>query len=166
MCYSEGKLQELIDGVLSKEESLQIKKHLLVCRKCRKLYNELKKTDEFVSMKMQKVLNLSANNKKGGLLGMLNKNRKVVLTAALAAVFLVSIVFTPFGKALSDALRIFRASSVEPIAITISDFQEIESKLQQINANSTIDLKQFGKIHFKSSENNSIYVESLNSTEF
>ena len=166
MCYSEGKLQELIDGVLSKEESLQIKKHLLVCRKCRKLYNELKKTDEFVSMKMQKVLNLSANNKKGGLLSMLNKNRKVVLTAALAAVFLVSIIFTPFGKALSDALKIFRASSIEPVAITISDLQEIESKLQQINANSTIDLKQFGKIDFKSSENNSIYVESLNSTEF
>ncbi|WP_271628797.1 anti-sigma factor family protein [Caldicellulosiruptor sp. DIB 104C] len=166
MCFSEGKLQELIDGVLSKEESLQIKKHLLVCRKCRKLYNELKKTDEFVSMKMQKVLNLSSNNKKGGLLRMLNKNRKVVLTAALAAVFLVSIIFTPFGKALSDALKIFRASSIEPVAITISDLQEIESKLQQVNANSTIDLKQFGKIDFKSSENNSIYVESLNSTEF
>lgn len=166
MCYSEGKLQELIDGVLSKEESLQVKKHLLVCRKCRKLYNEVKKTNEFVSMKMQKVLNSTANNKKGGLLGMLNKNRKVIFTAALAVIFLVSIVFTPFGKALSDALRIFRASSVEPIAITISDLQEIESKLQQINANSTIDLKQFGKIDFKSSENNSIYVESLNSAEF
>uniref|UniRef100_A0A7C5V6R8 Zf-HC2 domain-containing protein n=1 Tax=Caldicellulosiruptor owensensis TaxID=55205 RepID=A0A7C5V6R8_9FIRM len=166
MCYSEGKLQELIDGVLSKEESLQVKKHLLVCRKCRKLYNELKKTNEFVSMKIQKVLNSTANNKKGGLLGMLNKNRKVVLTATLAVIFLVSIIFTPFGKALSDALRIFRASSVEPIAITISDLQEIESKLQQINANSTIDLKQFGKIQFKSSENHSIYVESLNSAEF
>ncbi|ADQ46004.1 hypothetical protein Calkro_1142 [Caldicellulosiruptor kronotskyensis 2002] len=166
MCYSEGKLQELIDGVLSKEESLQIKKHLLVCRKCRKLYNELKETDEFVSTKMQKIHNLSANNKKGGLLGMLNKNRKIILAAALALVFLVSIIFTPFGKALSDALKIFRASSIEPVAITISDLQEIESKLQQINANSTIDLKQFGKIDFKSSENNSIYVESLNSTEF
>ena len=166
MCYSEGKLQELIDGVLSKEESLQVKKHLLVCRKCRKLYNEVKKTNEFVSMKMQKVLSSNTNKKEGGFYRMLSKNRKVILTAALAVVFLVSIVFTPFGKALSDALRIFRVSSVEPVAITISDLQEIESKLQQINANSTIDLKQFGKIQFKSSENHSIYVESLNSAEF
>ncbi|WAM33613.1 anti-sigma factor family protein [Caldicellulosiruptor morganii] len=166
MCYSEGKLQELIDGVLSKEESLQVKKHLLLCRKCRKLYNELKKTNEFVSLKMQKVLSSTTNNKKGGLMVMINKNRKIIFTAAVAAVFLVSIIFTPFGKALSDALRIFRAASVEPVAITISDLQEIESKLQQINANSTIDLKQFGKIDFKSSENHSLFVESLDSSEF
>lgn len=148
MCYDDGVLQMLIDNqILTGEERLKIRKHLLVCKECRQRYEELKRNQQFINKKMKLLLKENNENNNGGVLGML-KNKKIISIVASIMV-LCLIIFTPLGRTLADAIKIFRVQSIEPISLNIEDLREIESKFYTINSKNEIDLKQFGKINLQ-----------------
>jgi len=150
MCFSEGEIQSYIDNELDLVERRKLKKHLIICSNCRNIYKELKSNQKFAEQKLMILFkNQKMENKKGGFILMVRKYKKTLTTLVASLLIVCLLAFTPVGKAASEALKIFRVSTVQPIIITPEDIQSIRETLKNGNINGNIDLKQFGTLNIK-----------------
>ncbi|RKL61310.1 DUF4367 domain-containing protein [Thermoanaerobacteraceae bacterium SP2] len=162
MCYDEGMIQAYIDGELSPEESKEVCKHLEICEKCRRKYDEMSAVDAFVEEKLaveEKAFNFlckdeawdrfnrrpAKSNIEKGVFYMINRYKKIAAGAA-AAVLISSIIWVaPVRNAAADFLSIFRVSKFKTITFTADDIAQIQFQLEEKGIKN-IDLKQYGNI--------------------
>jgi hypothetical protein len=156
-------IQAYIDLELSPEESKEVCKHLKICEKCRKKYDEMSALDAFVEEKLaveEKAFNFlckdeawdrftrrpAKNNiEKRGVFYMINRYKKIVAGAA-AAVLISSIIWVaPVRNAAADFLSIFRVSKFKAVTFTSDDLARIKEQLEE-KGMKNIDLKQYGRV--------------------
>ncbi|MDN5302801.1 MAG: hypothetical protein PWQ60_2315 [Thermoanaerobacteraceae bacterium] len=162
MCYDEGMIQAYIDLELSPEESKEVCKHLKICEKCRRKYDEMSALDDFVEEKLaveEKAFNFlckdgawdrfnrrpAKNNIEKGVFYMINRYKKIAAGAA-AAVLISSIIWVaPVRNAAADFLSIFRVSKFKAVTFTSDDLARIKEQLEE-KGMKNIDLKQYGRV--------------------
>ncbi|MEZ0537104.1 hypothetical protein ACAG39_07585 [Caldicellulosiruptoraceae bacterium PP1] len=149
-CIDEGELQAYIDNQVTFFEKILIKLHLLFCKNCSERYKEIKNLNLFMEAKMS-----FGNNKEIGGINNMNKFRKPIAATVASILVLVILIFTPAGKALSDALNIFRVSNISTINLTNNDINTIVNKINEVGEKN-IDLKQYGKIEVENEGNQEI----------
>lgn len=162
MCYDEGILQACIDGELNSEQMREITRHINQCPICRKKIEELRSNDVFVQDRLASLLSVDSTtivsnkvakipvdsevdetNKKWGMKKLM-KFRKIIATAATAAILFTAFSFPAVRSMASEFLTVFRMEKVQTITISTEDLKDFEKALQ--DGASKVDIDNFGKV--------------------
>lgn len=165
MCYSEGQLQEYIDGQLSQTQKESITRHINECQRCRLKMEQLESNEELIIlaretiknkikntdgidvdrawMKMQS-LGVQRNIPVNGGRKIIMNYKKIAVVAVLALCTATTLSLGPVRAAASDFLKIFRVDKIQTIQIDprdISSMQEIFSE-----KGGSVDVRNFGQV--------------------
>ena len=184
-CIDLGIIQALIDGELDIAEKKGVEKHIMDCEKCSKVYEGLKKNDDFAFAKLTAYRQFCNENylpdlkdgnemspnsgkfirktpetadytfKKEGI-GFMKKYRKTAAAACLAVSIALCVTVQPVRAFISEALNIFRVETVKGFRVSYADMQEIRQKLEQKEGEINID--SIGKITREGFENGKVTV--------
>ncbi|SFR07255.1 anti-sigma factor family protein [Desulfoscipio geothermicus] len=161
MCYDEGILQACIDGELNSNQMRKITLHLNQCAACRNKMENLRANDIFVSKNLSIFLsnepdtdysietapivnksNPQPVNKKTWRFKQVMKFKKIIATAAAAAVMFTAFSFPAVRSMAGEFLTIFRMEKVQTISVSTEDLKELEKALQE--GASKVDIDNFG----------------------
>jgi len=162
-CVDSGTIQAFIDGELDIAVKKDVENHIKSCRKCSEAYDGLKKADDFAFGKLtgykqfcEEYYNpddkkfYSKKHDAGTILskkevkGFMFKYRKIAAAACIAASITLCVTVQPVKAFISEALNVFRVENVKGFKVTLSDMEEIRTKLAQKEGE--INIESMGKI--------------------
>jgi predicted anti-sigma-YlaC factor YlaD len=158
MCYEEGILQAYIDNEVSIEQRQEINRHLAQCAKCRGVLKELQFNNNFVNQCMNRYLAdlpgvspALTTGLRGNILNQFKRSlnamklyKKLIATAAMAAVIFTAFSFPAVRSMAGEFLTVFRMEKVQTITVNPGDLEQLERAVNEGAGKVNID--NFGRV--------------------
>lgn len=178
MCYSEGSLQALLDGQVTRDEKRRMEEHLQTCQACRETLKRLQEAQEFASGTLGAYLDAGEDNTAGEpakdaawgrvsarlslddspleqrdawwmeVMRVFKRSRALTAAAATVMALAIALSFGPVRATASRFLSIFRVSRFETVNVSPADLNRVEQALR--DGSGSVDVGNLGKLEVHS----------------